>query len=71
MVTVVIDGRTVVHRSQTMQFGAKVPKRWQRGHRPLLRVFVRVTPLAARVTRVFRVFTVHSLSGQRRSGEGW
>ena len=69
--TVVLDGRVLAHRLHTIEAGAKAPRRWQRGHFLRLRVFVRVTPLAARVTRVFRVFIVHSLSGQRRSGEGW
>jgi hypothetical protein len=67
----VIDGRAVVHWSHTMQFGAKVPNRRQRGQRRLAWGFLRVTPLAAWGAGVFRVFIVHSLSGQRRSGEGW
>jgi hypothetical protein len=71
MVTVVIDDPAVVHRSHTIALGAKVPTRWQRGHCPPLRAFLRVTLLAAGVSGVFRVFIVHSLSGQRRSGQGW
>jgi hypothetical protein len=57
-VTVKINGRAPVHRSHTMEFGANVPNRWQRGHARPLRCSLKPGRGLAPVPVGLRILTV-------------
>jgi hypothetical protein len=73
--TVKINGSAPVHRSQTREFGAKVPNRVHRGQARPLRLLLSLEPgrgLALGPVGLRTLTVVHSsLGGQRRSGTGW
>jgi hypothetical protein len=71
-VTTKINGNAPAHRSQTIEFGAKVPNFVHLGH---FRPFRGRRPpdggLVEPLPSLRMLIAVHFLSGQRRSGTGW
>jgi hypothetical protein len=68
--TTKISGNAPAHRSQTIEFGANVPNRLQRAQfLPFGRPSAPDWGIVERAPSLRMLIAVHSLSGQRRSGE--